>query len=78
MWLRSGSLLSPEADRALVQATLPGGTQLQAAVEFNFSVSEAESDHLRRLAQCGQSGSVLSLKSETLPWGLATLQNEYV
>jgi hypothetical protein len=58
MWLRSASLVSPEADRALVQATLPDGTRLQAAIEFDFPISEAESDHLRRLAQCGQSGSV--------------------
>jgi hypothetical protein len=58
MWLRCVSLLSPEADRALVHAALPDDTQLQVAVEFNFAVSEAECDHLRRLALCGESGGV--------------------
>src|ERR1019366_8545820 len=34
--------LSPEADRILVQAILPDGSRLEAAVEFTFLVTSAE------------------------------------
>src|SRR5438874_11371204 len=38
--------LSPDTDRVLVQALLPEGARMQAAVEYAFSVNTAEVDDL--------------------------------